>query len=223
MQVLSEVISSRAARHRSRPPCPATQGSAGRGDWRNRMGGDDAKTIYKERAATAECASAQARIACAAWTRSTPSRCGTLSPPTWSCTCRLMPELSYSYGVILSFGPADLLQLSARNPIEVDGENELYVFGRTCPCGHRNPVPRRQPAQTAWPPSWLARRDAPCIEGDALEVAEELGRVKIHCHSRPKGFRHADMSRFASAPPSLSRPQADAGTMSRASPAARCW
>jgi hypothetical protein len=97
-----------------------TQRSAGRGDWRNRMGGDDAKTNYKERAATAECASAQARIACAAWTRSTPSRCGTLSPPTWSCTCRLMPELSYSYGVILSFGPADLLQLSARNPIEVD-------------------------------------------------------------------------------------------------------
>jgi hypothetical protein len=44
-----------------------------------------------------------------------------------------------------------------------------------------------------------------------LEVAE-LGRVKNHCHSRPKGFRHADMSRFASAPPSHSRPQADAGT-----------
>jgi hypothetical protein len=36
-----------------------------------------------------------------------------------------------------------------------------------------------------------------------------------------QGFRHADMSRFASAPPNLSRPQADAGTMSRASPAAR--
>jgi hypothetical protein len=30
-------------------------------DWRNRVGGDDAKTIYKKRAATAECANAQAR------------------------------------------------------------------------------------------------------------------------------------------------------------------
>src|SRR5450631_378439 len=69
------------------------------------------------------------------------------------------------------------------------GENELYVSGRTCPCGHPNPVPRRQPAQTTWPPSWLARQDAPCVEGDALEVAEELGRVKIHCHSRASGGR----------------------------------
>jgi hypothetical protein len=42
---------------------PQPSDPPGRGDWRNRMGGDDAKTIYKERAATAECASAQARIA----------------------------------------------------------------------------------------------------------------------------------------------------------------
>jgi hypothetical protein len=32
-------------------------------DWRNRMGGDDANTIYKERAATAECATPKRVIA----------------------------------------------------------------------------------------------------------------------------------------------------------------
>jgi len=39
----------------------ARRPATGVADWRNRMGGDDAKTIYKERAATAECANAQAR------------------------------------------------------------------------------------------------------------------------------------------------------------------
>ena len=43
-------------RHAPQPSDPP-----GVADWRNRMGGDDAKTIYKERAATAECANAQAR------------------------------------------------------------------------------------------------------------------------------------------------------------------
>jgi len=40
---------------------PQPSDPPGVADWRNRMGGDDAKTIYKERAATAECANAQAR------------------------------------------------------------------------------------------------------------------------------------------------------------------
>jgi hypothetical protein len=43
-------------RHAPQPSDPP-----GVADWQNRMGGDDAKTIYKERAATAECANAQAR------------------------------------------------------------------------------------------------------------------------------------------------------------------
>ena len=43
-------------RHAPQPSDPP-----GVADWRNRMGGDDAKLIYKERAATAECANAQAR------------------------------------------------------------------------------------------------------------------------------------------------------------------
>jgi transposase len=43
-------------RHAPQPSDPP-----GVADWRNRMGGNDAKTIYKERAATAECANAQAR------------------------------------------------------------------------------------------------------------------------------------------------------------------
>src|SRR5271155_4750295 len=43
-------------RHAPQPSDPP-----GVADWRNRMGGDDAKRIYKERAATAECANAQAR------------------------------------------------------------------------------------------------------------------------------------------------------------------
>jgi transposase len=40
---------------------PQPSDPPGVADWRTRMGGDDAKTIYKERAATAECANAQAR------------------------------------------------------------------------------------------------------------------------------------------------------------------
>jgi transposase len=43
-------------RHAPQPSDPP-----GVADWRNRMGGNDAKTIYKERAATAECANAQVR------------------------------------------------------------------------------------------------------------------------------------------------------------------
>jgi hypothetical protein len=48
----------------------------------------------------------------------------------------LLAELSYKlYGVIGSFGPADLMQLSARSPIEVDtmGENEPYVLSAVVP------------------------------------------------------------------------------------------
>ena len=43
-------------RHAAQPDDPP-----GVADWRKRMGGDEAKTIYKQRAATAECANAQAR------------------------------------------------------------------------------------------------------------------------------------------------------------------
>jgi transposase len=40
---------------------PQSSDPPGVAEWRKRMGGNDAKTIYKERAATAECANAQAR------------------------------------------------------------------------------------------------------------------------------------------------------------------
>jgi sRNA-binding protein len=47
-----------ASRDRYGPHAGDSQGVA---DWRKRMGGDEAKEVYKERAATAECANAQAR------------------------------------------------------------------------------------------------------------------------------------------------------------------
>jgi hypothetical protein len=47
-----------ASRDRHGPHAGDSQGVA---DWRKRMGEDEAKEVYKERAATAECANAQAR------------------------------------------------------------------------------------------------------------------------------------------------------------------
>jgi hypothetical protein len=43
------------------PHAPLSGDQPGVAEWRQRMGGDEAKEIYKQRAATAECANAQAR------------------------------------------------------------------------------------------------------------------------------------------------------------------
>jgi hypothetical protein len=103
------------------------------------------------------------------------------------------------------------------------------------------PRPQNDPQilALAWPPPWLAQQDVPCLEGDARRGCRVVGMRRsqdwdklplrrwferlpeIHCHSRPKGFRHADISRVAIAPPS---PVAAAGrcrNKDRASPAAR--
>ena len=70
-------------------------------EWRRRMGTEEAKAIYKERASTAECVNALARnrglvlLRCAAGSRSGRSRCGT----PWRTTCSVRRRCTAAAGV----------------------------------------------------------------------------------------------------------------------------
>jgi hypothetical protein len=104
------------------------------------------------------------------------------------------------YAVIGSFGPADLMQLSARNPIEVDtmGENKQYVLSLVIPerahSGSKTQFRCDNQPKKRGRPRGSSNKMSPAMKKMIVEVAEELGRVpyedwdKIPCGDGVKGF-----------------------------------
>jgi hypothetical protein len=87
------------------------------------------------------------------------------------------------YGVIGSFGPADLMQLSVQNPIEVAimGENEPYVLSAVVPqrahLGSESQFRADNQPEKRGRPRGSRNKMPRALKEMLVEVAEELGRV----------------------------------------------
>jgi hypothetical protein len=112
-------------------------------------------------------------------------------------------EVRYSYTkVIGSFGAADLMHRSARNPIEVDimGENEPYVLAAVVPerahMGSETQFSADNQPKKRGRPRGARNRMSGALKQMIVEVAEELGHVahkdweKLLCgeNDDPKGY-----------------------------------
>jgi hypothetical protein len=85
------------------------------------------------------------------------------------------------YGVIGSFGPADLMRLHARNPIEVDTMAEPYVLSAVVPqrahLGSETQFRADNQPEKRGRPRGSRNRMPRALKEMIVEVAEELGRV----------------------------------------------